>query len=319
MRQLRVPIPIPALSHVNVYLLRDGDAAALVDAGMESGETHRALLESLGRLGLGPCDLDFVAVTHFHVDHITLLPRLLSQCPVPAYLGRRDLEVVRAGFEQYFLNILKLYADYGAPGDELERIRRSHYVTALAGAYEALASSDLRPLAEGDELRVGGSALRVVELPGHTPGHVGLLAGGAALVGDAVLAGITPHVVLDRPDRDALGEYLATLARLARMRGVRAYAGHGAPVDDLGARAAEIIAHHESRLREVLGLLRSRGPMTAYDVARRVRWRTRARSWEEMTPYERYFAIGEALAHLRRLESEGLAAEVGGGAFRAVS
>jgi len=45
-------------------------------------------------------------------------------------------------------------------------------------------------------------------------------------------------------------------------------------------------------------------------VARRLRWRTRAAAWADMSPYERYFAVGEALAHLMRLVRVGLAEEV---------
>ena len=55
------------------------------------------------------------------------------------------------------------------------------------------------------------------------------------------------------------------------------------------------------------GILRRLGRATAYEVARLVRWRVRYSSWEEYPPPERFFAMGEALAHLRRLEAEGRA------------
>ena len=72
----------------------------------------------------------------------------------------------------------------------------------------------------------------------------------------------------------------------------------------------ELIRHHEERLQEILQVLKREGPMTAYEVAKRVRWRVRYSSWEEYPPAERFFALGETLAHLRRLEVEGHAMRV---------
>jgi len=88
-----------------------------------------------------------------------------------------------------------------------------------------------------------------------------------------------------------------------------AWPGHRDEVRDVARRAAEIEAHHEERLRQVLAII-SASPATLYDVARRLRWRTRAAAWADMSPYERYFAVGEALAHLMRLVRVGLAEEV---------
>ena len=45
-------------------------------------------------------------------------------------------------------------------------------------------------------------------------------------------------------------------------------------------------------------------------MAREVRWRVRYTTWDEYPPAERFFAMGEALAHLRRLEVEGRAERV---------
>jgi hydroxyacylglutathione hydrolase len=46
-----------------------------------------------------------------------------------------------------------------------------------------------RPLADGDEIRFGRTALRVIHTPGHTPGSVCFLGGGCLFSGDTLFPG----------------------------------------------------------------------------------------------------------------------------------
>ncbi|MGC9071841.1 MAG: MBL fold metallo-hydrolase [Acidilobus sp.] len=298
---------------MNSYAVVDEVAGpyVLVDPGMYWLEGLTALGRQLTGAGLRLCDAQAIIITHFHVDHATAAPALASLCPLPVYMGEKDLRAVEEGFESYFNGVLELYRQYGVPSGETDAMGKVHPVPRLAKAYDELASLDLRPLREGDEVRVGASLVKVIEVPGHTPGHVALLVNGMseAVVGDALLNDITPHVVLDRADRDALGEHMRTLKRFQEMGLGVARPGHRDDVNMPAERAAQIIAHHEERLQEVRSLISAEGA-TLYEVARKVRWRTRARSWSDMSPYERYFAIGEALAHLKRLVNLGLADEV---------
>ncbi len=54
-------------------------------------------------------------------------------------------------------------------------------------------SRDVQPLAEGDEIAVGGASVRVLHTPGHTPGSISLVAGGAVLTGDTLFPGGPGH------------------------------------------------------------------------------------------------------------------------------
>ncbi|KSW11590.1 hypothetical protein CF15_01795 [Pyrodictium occultum] len=75
--QVEVPIPIPSLRSVNVYLVAgDGGEPWLVDAGMYTAEAARGLLHGLREAGVSPCSIAGIVVTHFHVDHATLAPLL---------------------------------------------------------------------------------------------------------------------------------------------------------------------------------------------------------------------------------------------------
>lgn len=287
---------------MNSYLIKD----SLIDPGMASGRSLLDLARGLREAGPGLCGVERLVVTHFHVDHSTASLLVHNASEADLYIGRRDLQVIRDGVERFVGSALELFIESGMPPGEVEEIRRSHPALRLRDVYMEAIDLDWRPLAEGDTIRLGDVEARVIEAPGHTPGHILLqLPEGALMVGDTLLPGITPHVTLHDWGTDPLGDYLASLRRIIELAPSIAYPGHRDPITDPAGRAGEIIEHHRSRLGEVLELLKQR-PMTGYEVAQRIRWRTRYTSWQEYPAPERFFAMGEALAHLRRLEVEGL-------------
>ena len=68
---------------------------------------------------------------------------------------------------------------------------------------------------------------------------------------------------------------------------------------------AELIEHHRTRANEVISIL-ERGPRNGYDTAARMSWDIVAPSWNDFPIMQRWFATGEAVAHLRYLEVKGL-------------
>lgn len=305
-------LPIPSLRFVNVYPHPRGDGGFdLVDAGMYSARSVHDVLRGARSLGLNPCRLERVIATHFHVDHLTGAAILAEISGAEILLGRGEIEFVLSGGDPapFIEAALKLFAENGMPQSEIDAIRRSHPALRAVEAYRSLSNLEVKPLEPGGTIRVGERRYKVVAAPGHTPGHVLLVeeAEGYALVGDVILQDITPHVTLHDPDTDPLGDYMNTLRTLAGLGLKLALPGHREPIEDPAGRAREILEHHRARLDEVHSILERHGEATGYQVAREVRWRVRYSSWEEYPPAERFFAMGEALAHLRRLEVEGRA------------
>ena len=58
-------------------------------------------------------------------------------------------------------------------------------------------------------------------------------------------------------------------------------------------------------LREVVDILRDNGGRNAYETAALMTWDIRAKSWDDFPIMQRWFATGEAIAHLRWLEDLG--------------
>lgn len=80
-------------------------------------------------------------------------------------------------------------------------------------------------LSEGDVIDLGDRRFRVLHLPGHSPGSIGLLdeVAGLFLTGDAIY----DDVLVDDVPGASVADYLSTMARLLDIDFAEAHGGHG--------------------------------------------------------------------------------------------
>jgi glyoxylase-like metal-dependent hydrolase (beta-lactamase superfamily II) len=139
----------------NQYLIDDGERRILIDAGPAGsmGQTGK-MPKALAALGVRPDQIDAVIVTHMHQDHMGGLisggQRVFPDAEV--YVDRRDV--------QHWTDLAK---QTSAP-DYLQGSFRM--ASDLVRLYPKLQAT------EGDHQVIGGVSL--VDLAGHTPGHVGV-------------------------------------------------------------------------------------------------------------------------------------------------
>ncbi|MCW2541580.1 MAG: beta-lactamase domain protein [Frankiales bacterium] len=122
-------------------------------------------------------------------------------------------------------------------------------------------------LIEGARLDAAGVELQVWLTPGHTSDSLCLVlpadparqrddgtigAFGSVLTGDTILGRGT--TVVAYPD-GVLADYLASLHRLAALRGVAVLPGHGPELGDAGEAATYYLAHREQRLGQIRAAL----------------------------------------------------------------
>jgi glyoxylase-like metal-dependent hydrolase (beta-lactamase superfamily II) len=117
-----------------------------------------------------------------------------------------------------------------------------------------------RAISEGDTIEGTEFGLEVLHTPGHAPNHICFLLEEERVLftGDTVLDGMFSVVNPARGGDMAL--YLASLARLEKLRLTRVCPGHGDVIDEPRARIQEYISHRADRERQILKMLRN-GPL----------------------------------------------------------
>lgn len=133
------------LSHphdCSVYLLDAGDLV-LIDCG--AGRGFDRLVDNIAALGLEPKRLSAVLVTHAHIDHIGSLRQLQDVFGLQVIAHEMDADAIERGV-----------------GVGAEFYRVDYFPCPV----------DLRIRGDEETLRFGEKELRVVHIPGHTPGSI---------------------------------------------------------------------------------------------------------------------------------------------------
>ncbi|MFI2781175.1 MBL fold metallo-hydrolase [Streptomyces sp. ALB3] len=200
------------------YLWRDGTDLTLVDAG--DRHAAAAIEDGVRRLGDDPARIRRIVITHGHDDHYGAAQELADRHGAEILAHRLDAPAVRG--------------EEPVPAPVLHDWERPLYARTRT-VPEAPPTRVDRELADGDELPFGGGA-RVVHVPGHTPGSLGLhlprhdvLFTGDAVAGvGGVMLGVfnTDHAQAE-----------ASFRRLAALGPALACFGHGDPLT-IDARSA---------------------------------------------------------------------------------
>ena len=157
------------------YLVRHGDRYLLWDTGNAMDGSPRApkvsLVDQLARIGVKPADVQYVGISHYHADHTGQLPAFAGSTLL---IGRGDWAAVQPQTPLDGSDA-KSYA-----------ARRAPFARWISGG------GKVEPLT-GDRRDVfGDGSVLMIDLPGHTPGHHGLLVK-LAKAGNVLLTGDVTH------------------------------------------------------------------------------------------------------------------------------
>ena len=101
-----------------------------------------------------------------------------------------------------------------------------------------------------------------------------------------------------------LGDYLVSLDRTRDLDVDFVLPGHRRLFSSYKERIDELKTHHQNRLDEILVIL-EKGSMTAFQIASHMTWDITYKSWDLFPVTQKWFATGEAIAHLRLHEEKG--------------
>lgn len=299
--RLDIPLVGNPLKNLNSYLIT-GERCLLIDTGFREPACREAMERQLAEIGVDRERLD-IFLTHLHSDHAGLAPELIRSGG-RIFIGRTD-GIRMAGYQDpaVWRTMYTEYQEEGFSRAEMEALWNSN-PAQNAGP---LPYGDYVYLEDGDTLSYGGHTLRCVLTPGHTPGHLCLYGAdcGWLFSGDHILFHITPNICRWGGVADSLGDYLNSLERVTNLPVSRLLPAHRAETGDLRRRVEELEAHHERRIANALETVRKAPGLTAYDIAGCMAWSIRCRNWTEFPLTQKFFAVGEAMAHLDYLTARG--------------
>jgi glyoxylase-like metal-dependent hydrolase (beta-lactamase superfamily II) len=296
--RVEVPIPKNPLQSINSYFIKSADRTLIVDTGMNLPESRQALAEAIRKLHIDLNKTDFF-ITHLHADHLALALQLATRTS-KLYLNRTEFDLISApnGWEIYH----DFYLKYGFPRSELEASEKDHPARTMKREM----MDYFTVVDESQPLETGNYSFRCISTPGHSPGHICLYEPVEQILisGDHILFDITPNVNSWPMMENALREYLLNLDKVLPLEVKLVLPGHRRIQTNHRKRIQELKEHHRERADEVLAIL-DRGETNAYQLAPLMSWDVSYKSWKEFPDAQKWFAVGEALAHLKYLEGEG--------------
>jgi glyoxylase-like metal-dependent hydrolase (beta-lactamase superfamily II) len=209
------------------WLVVGDERLLLVDSGVD-GTIEQHVAPALGELGRRVDQITDVVVSHADVDH---------------YGGNAELRVLAPGarivahpldrplIESWTVAARERYGWYRRHGLDYDP-ETWEWLERAAGPDTPIDGT----AGDGDVLDLGGIEVELIGLPGHSPGHLGVLhrASATAIVLDAVLErGVytVDDVLVSPPPYASVPQYRATVERLRALEPARLGTSHYAPVE----------------------------------------------------------------------------------------
>ncbi|MBB6214399.1 glyoxylase-like metal-dependent hydrolase (beta-lactamase superfamily II) [Anaerosolibacter carboniphilus] len=299
--QLEIPLPNNPLKAINSYIIVSEDRNLIIDTGFNIEICRDALMKGVQELGIDLKKTNLL-ITHLHSDH-SGLAAALNQEGVKVYAGAIDGNMINEMTKREYWEKFEAYNTlFGLGKDGISFEEHPGY------KYSPKKPIDFDSLREGDILDLGEYVFQVVDIPGHTPGHIGLYERKHKLFfgGDHILDKITPNIAFWGFDQDILSVYFNSLKKVYGYDIDYLFTAHRNVLRDHKRRIDELLQHHKKRLDEIMEIIKNER-RTVRDIAARMHWDLRYDTWEDFPGPQKWFAAGEAMSHLEHLVSVGAA------------
>lgn len=300
---LSLPLPIPSLKSINVYVIKKERESLLIDTGMNTKESFGHLLEAFNSIGVEPNRLN-IFITHFHIDHFGNVIRLIKWGKgVKIFIHEEDWKnicLLKKGLLKK--EVFEFIRKSGFPYEDTSSL----FPKYVEEAYEIERKDFIKFVRDKEILEFGDGDFLCLHTPGHTKGHMTLLqlSSGLFFSGDHILKEITPTIQARLRPENPLKDYLSSLKKINELSIECVLPAHGSPFKGVKERIEELLIHHERRSKEILSILE--GEKSIYEIASLMKWDIGEGNFASLPFEQRLFATGETMAHLRYLEEKGL-------------
>lgn len=196
---------------VNCYLVYEGDTAILIDTGTK--RYLKTVIEACK-----PYRISLIVLTHTHYDHAENTADLSEILKAPIAMHRDDMNLIESNNNQAlsaegFMGRIILAAS-------LMGFSKTKMAPFIPSVY----------LKDGDDLTQYGIKARVIGLPGHTRGSIGIdVVEKELIVGDALMNMFSPRVSMLYNDKKSMQESARKITKLGERT---IYYGHGRPTQN---------------------------------------------------------------------------------------
>lgn len=200
----------------SVYLINEGKKA-LVDTGPTTSTS--VVLDGIKELGVSPDDIDYLVITHIHLDHGGGAGFLIRNMPKATVL-------VHQRGARHLIDPTKLVSSaLAAQGQVEEELVNQTEVVPIA-------AERVQPVSDGDVIELSQrQVLRFIEAPGHAPHELciyesrnnGIFTGDAAGI---CVGGHKALIMVNAPPSFDLELSLDTVGKLMEIQASRIYYAH---------------------------------------------------------------------------------------------
>jgi glyoxylase-like metal-dependent hydrolase (beta-lactamase superfamily II) len=213
------------------WLVAGDDRLLLVDSGID-GTIAEHVTPALAELGRRPQEITDVVISHADVDHYGGNAELRRVAPDARICASAN---DRRWLESWAVISRERYGWYRSHGLDYDEATWT-WLENAAGPDTPLDGT----VSDGEILDLGGIRVEVLALPGHSPGHLGVVhrESGTAIVMDAVLGrGLytTSDELISPPPYGSVAAYRGTVERLRRLKPERLGTSHYAPIEGRAA------------------------------------------------------------------------------------
>lgn len=194
----------------NCYVLEENGSAVLVDTGRT--EYRKAIEEKIKRF-----PVKLIVLTHGHFDHCQNAGYFSKLFGAPVAMSKKDVGLLKDQMKE------KLSA---------KTIPGKIVLLASLASFKKVKMNFMPSvfLEDGDSLKAYGVGAKIIALPGHTEGSIGIdCKENCVIVGDALMNMFYPTVSMLYGNERMMRE---SAEKITKLGNVTVYFGHGKPVDN---------------------------------------------------------------------------------------
>jgi len=296
-----IPLPNNPLKYLNFYIIKGKEKSMIIDTGFNREDIKEKIMKIFINLNLEPKNT-ILFLTHLHSDH-TGLAAFFENLGLSIYISKIDGEILNSSknmSDSFWKNLSKTGVLQGLQEDNLDIKKHPGY------KYRTKSKIKYIPAIPGEYIKVDKYNFRIIDLKGHTPGMVGLYEVDHKILfcGDHILGKITPNITFwGEHYGDMLGEYFKSLNLVYNMDIEYLFSSHRFLIKNHKERIKELHKHHNNRLDEIRNTLKKLGKATVRTVAQNMHWDIKSKNWDDFPKSQKWFAVGEAHAHLEHLRA----------------